>query len=636
MADKTEYSAEKSLTNLREARAALISQAGGVDQALQTGGLNRRLDISVSEALVLGLLKQGVRKYISVFGHGSTEIAEVLRIYQQAGLVRVFNVRNEIEGSHAAAALRWISGEKAAVVASIGPGPLQAIAASLMPLSNGIGVWYLLGDETTEDEGPNFQQIPHPRQMQFAGLTSVMNQSYCLHTPLALSTALRRGSNVVDHPHRAGPFYLLLPMNVQPLMMHQFNLDELPVGAPPGLGAAADNGNYQQAVEEIRKAKKVVVRVGGGAGGAGSRILELLEKADGVAITAPVAGGVIPYNHPRNMTVAGSKGSISGNYAMENADLLIAIGTRFVCQSDCSRTGYLSAQHVININTDIDAVTHYGKTTSFLGDANLTLELLNRKLDQAGVNKGASESAWFIECTQKKKEWNTYKKARYEQATLMDPVWKSRVFTQPAAIKIAADWARANQAVTIFDAGDVQAYGFQIVEDENVKQGITDGGASYMGFAASAILASGMADQGFYPLAFSGDGSFMMNPQVLIDAVQHRAKGCILLLDNRRMSAISALQVAQYGVDFATNDAVEVDYVALAGAVRGVQALHGGNDKNSLLAALDKALSYPGLTVIHVPVYYGPDPLGTLEAFGRWNVGIWSEKTQDLRHDLGL
>ena len=636
MADKTEYSAEKSLTNSREARAALIAQAGGVDQALQTGGLNRRLDISVSEALVLGLLKQGVRKYISVFGHGSTEIAEVLRIYQQAGLVRVFNVRNEIEGSHAAAALRWISGEKAAVVASIGPGPLQAIAASLMPLSNGIGVWYLLGDETTEDEGPNFQQIPHPRQMQFAGLTSVMNQSYCLHTPLALSTALRRGSNVVDHPHRAGPFYLLLPMNVQPLMMHQFNLDELPVGAPPGLGAAADNGNYQQAVEEIRKAKKVVVRVGGGTGGAGSLILELLEKADGVAITAPVAGGVIPYNHPRNMTVAGSKGSISGNYAMENADLLIAIGTRFVCQSDCSRTGYLSAQHVININTDIDAVTHYGKTTSFLGDANLTLELLNRKLDQAGVNKGASESAWFIECTQKKKEWNTYKKARYEQATLMDPVWKSRVFTQPAAIKIAADWARANQAVTIFDAGDVQAYGFQIVEDENVKQGITDGGASYMGFAASAILASGMADQGFYPLAFSGDGSFMMNPQVLIDAVQHRAKGCILLLDNRRMSAISALQVAQYGVDFATNDAVEVDYVALAGAVRGVQALHGGNDKNSLLAALDKALSYPGLTVIHVPVYYGPDPLGTLEAFGRWNVGIWSEKTQDLRHDLGL
>jgi 3D-(3,5/4)-trihydroxycyclohexane-1,2-dione acylhydrolase (decyclizing) len=127
-----------------------------------------------------------------------------------------------------------------------------------------------------------------------------------------------------------------------------------------------------------------------------------------------------------------------------------------------------------------------------------------------------------------------------------------------------------------------------------------------------------------------------MNPQILIDAVEHRAKGCILLLDNRRMSAISALQMDQYGIDFATNDSVEVDYVALAGAIKGVQAIHGGNEKAALIAALDKALNYPGLTVIHLPVYYGPDPLGTLEAFGRWNVGIWSEKTQALRHDLGL
>ena len=636
MTDGLNSSKNESLTSARTARAGLLAEAGSVQKAIDSGRIEKRLDITVSEALVLGLLKQGVKKYITVFGHGSTEIAEVLRIYQKAGLVRVYNVRNEIEASHAATALRWITGEKAAVVASIGPGPLQAIAASLVPLSNGIGVWYLLGDETTEDEGPNFQQIPHPGQMQFTSLTGVMNQSYSLHTPLALGAALRRGLNVVDHAHRAGPFYLLMPMNIQPVLMRQFNLDELPEGAPPGLGAAVDNGNYLDAVEEIRKAKKIVVRVGGGARDAGLQIQQLLEKIDGVAITAPVAGGVIPYNHPRNMTVAGSKGSISGNYAMENADLLIAIGTRFVCQSDCSRTGYLNARHVININTDIDAVMHYGKTTAFLGDAKLTLDQLNLKLDQAGVNKGTKESAWFTSCRDKKNEWKAYKAARYEQATLMDPVWKSRVFTQPAAIKIATDWAREKSAVTIFDAGDVQAYGFQIVEDENVNQGITDGGASYMGFAASAVLASGITDKDFYPLAFSGDGSFMMNPQILIDAVEHRAKGCILLLDNRRMSAISALQMDQYGIDFATNDSVEVDYVALAGAIKGVQAIHGGNDKAALIAALDKALNYPGLTVIHLPVYYGPDPLGTLEAFGRWNVGIWSEKTQALRHDLGL
>ena len=55
-----------------------------------------------------------------------------------------------------------------------------------------------------------------------------------------------------------------------------------------------------------------------------------------------------------------------------------------------------------------------------------------------------------------------------------------------------------------------------------------------------------------------------MNPQVLIDGIQHGSRGVIVLLDNRRKRAISGLQRAQYGVDFATNDHVAVDYKAWA------------------------------------------------------------------------
>jgi 3D-(3,5/4)-trihydroxycyclohexane-1,2-dione acylhydrolase (decyclizing) len=626
----------KDLAQIRLQRAFTIASAGSIQNAIEHGSLPTRIDITVSEAIILGLIKQGVKKFVAVFGHGSTELGEVLRIYQQAGLVKVFNVRNEIEASHAVTALRWITGEKAAVIASIGPGPLQALAGSLVPLANGLGVWYLLGDETTEDEGPNFQQIPHPKQGQFASLFGTMNQAYSLHTPLSISTALRRGLNTVDHPHQAGPFYLLLPMNIQPVLIEQFNLNELPEGAPPRLGAGSDFGKYQEALQEILKAKRIVVRVGGGAKDAGPEINELLDLIDGMAIVAPVASGVIPYHHPRNMSVAGSKGSISGNYAMENADLLIAIGTRFVCQSDCSRTGFLNAKHVININTDFDAATHYNKTTAFVGDAAPTLRLLIETIKKSSQKSSVAKSEWSVNCQAKKAEWEVYKAARFDKLTLPDPIWKKEVFTQPAALKISTDWARAHNAITIFDAGDVQANGFQIVEDENNKQGITDGGASYMGFAGSAVLASGLSDSDFYPLAITGDGSFMMNPQVLIDAVEHHAKGCILVMDNRRMSAISSLQMDQYGVDFATNDSVEVDYVSLAGSVKGVQAIFGGYDIESLSNALNKAFSYSGLSIIHLPVYYGPNELGSLGAFGRWNSGNWSEKTQALRHEIGL
>ena len=153
-----DFSHQSALTRLQRAEA--FAAAGSLQQALASGVLPRFIDTTVSEALVLGLIAQGVRKFVAVFGHGTTEIGEVLRVYQQAGLARVFNVRSELEASHAATALRWVSGEKAAVVTSIGPGALQALAASLVPASDGMGVWYLLGDETTEDEGPNMQQIP--------------------------------------------------------------------------------------------------------------------------------------------------------------------------------------------------------------------------------------------------------------------------------------------------------------------------------------------------------------------------------------------------------------------------------------------------------------------------------------------
>ena len=148
------------LAKIRLQRAQAIAQAGNISAALESGMLPRRVDLTLSEAIVLGLLGQEVRTFLCVLGHGSTDVGEVLRVYQQAGLLRTCAVRHEIEASHAATTLRWVCDEKAAVVTSIGPGALQALAGSIAPASDGIGVWYLFGDETTHDEGPNMQQIP--------------------------------------------------------------------------------------------------------------------------------------------------------------------------------------------------------------------------------------------------------------------------------------------------------------------------------------------------------------------------------------------------------------------------------------------------------------------------------------------
>ncbi|MBX9926543.1 MAG: thiamine pyrophosphate-binding protein, partial [Hyphomicrobiaceae bacterium] len=288
------------------------------------------------------------------------------------------------------------------------------------------------------------------------------------------------------------------------------------------------------------------------------------------------------------------------------------------------------ARHVLNINGDIADATHYNQTTALIGDISAVANELAERLEQrqkTPVNEAAKQN-WFRACTAKKKEWTDYKSARYAAAPIKDDVWRRPALAQPAAIKAVADFAKHIDAAKYFDAGNVQANGFQIVEDDRTGDTFTETGASYMGFAASALLAAAGATSPRYGIAFTGDGSFMMNPQILIDAVEHRVHGMVVIFDNRRMAAISSLQLAQYGKEFRTNDAVAVDYVKLASAVSGVKAIHGGWTLAELKAALEQAHAHEGLSVLHVPVYAGEDPLSELGAWGEWNVGNWCADVQ--------
>ena len=609
---------EGDLRDAMRVRARAINEAGSLMSAIKNGALPKLVDATLSEALVLGLLKQGVRKYLAIFGHGSTDLGDMLRIYDEEGVTHTFNFRNEVEMAHAATALRWQYGEIPAVVTSIGPGALQAFAGSLASASNGVGVYHIYGDETTFGEGFNMQQVPKEEQGLFGRMTALMGGSYVLHTPEALRDALRRGSLAVNHPYRAGPFYLLLPLNTQPQRM-TVNLAALPDRPDLPALAPVDDKPYAQAARLIAASPSIAIKAGGGTRGHDAAVRKLAEAAGAAVVLSPGSTGVLPDTHPQNMHVGGSKGSISGNFAMANAQLVIVIGSRAVCQADCSGIGYKAAKHVININGDFADALHYNNTTALTGDIGAVIERLCAHLKDAAANK----PEWLKACVEKKMEWAAFKQSRFDVKPAQDPVWQQPVLYQPAAIKVVADFAKSIDAAKFFDAGDVQANGFQIVEDDRTGDTFNETGASYMGFATSALLASGITDKPRYSIAFTGDGSFMMNPQALIDAVEHRVRGMIVIFDNRRMAAITGLQLAQYGREFRTNDSVPVDYVQLTGSVKGVRALHGGFSADELRIALKEAHAHDGLSVVHVPVYAGPDELAGLGAWGQWNVGNW-------------
>lgn len=611
------------------ARAKWLADCGGVEAAIEQGLLDEVVNLPLTEALVLGLLRQGVSKYLMILGHGSTELGETLRAYEAAGLVRGFQCRNEVEMAHAGTALSWVYGEVCAVVTSIGPGALQALAGSLAANSNGVGLYHIYGDETTYGEGYNMQQIPKPVQGLWGQLTQTMGASYTVYEPHSLRDALRRGVNTVFHPTKAGCFYLNLPLNVQPreVAVRLSALPQLPArnggGELSTLSVLPAHELIKQACQFIANTERVVIKLGGGARYAARLIREFTEAVGAVVVASPGSTGILPDAHPQYMHVGGSKGSLSGNFAMQGAELVIFIGSRAVCQSDCSGTGWPNAKQVININPDSHDVQHYNQTLALQGDAESILPAL---IEQ--YRPGCDKHPWLAACAEQKRQWLAFKAERTAASPLFDEIWQQAVLTQPAAIAIADEFAREQQAVKFFDAGDVQANGFQVVADDTPFETFTESGASYMGFAVSALLSGAMADEGRYGIAFTGDGSFMMNPQILIDGVLHGVHGTILLLDNRRMAAISQLQLAQYQKEYRTADFVEVDYVQMAQSVTGVQAIAGGATAHSLRDALARAYQHSGLSLVHVPVYYGDDPLGGMGAYGSWNVGNWCEDVQ--------
>jgi len=617
-------------------RARAVAEHGSIAAAVEAGALKQFQDISVSEAVVLGLYNQGVRKYIGIFGHGTTDIAETLRVYSEVGLVKVLNVRHETSAAHAATALKLQTGETAAVFTSIGPGAMHAFAGSLCSASNGAGVYHIYGDETTHDEGFNMQQIPKDEQGLFLKMCSVMGNAYAIYEPYSVFTALRRGAIHVGKRGFSGPYFLLLPLNVQPFVIRGFNLLELPGSFEPQATVCEDETVFQRAAEAAASSHRITIKIGGGSRGCGAEIVELAYLLDAVIVAGPTPTGVVPYSEPRYMTIGGSKGSICGNYAMEEADLVICVGARAVCQWDCSGTAWKNARTIINFNIEPQHAGHYNRSIPILGDARANLRRWIVVLKERGFKPADGSSEWAQSCFARRKEWERFKKERFDNPVLEDPVWGCEVLTQPAAIKIACDFADSVGAIKYFDAGDVQANGMQVVEDEQEGQTYTDAGASYMGFAVSALLANALREDGRYDIAFSGDGSFTMNPQILIDGVEHGVRGCIIVFDNRRMGAITGLQDAQYGVGFKTSDSVEVDYVAWANSIKGVKGIFGGRTPEELKNALQEAYNYPGLSLVHVPVYYGPHGMAGLGCYGDWNVGNWCDEVQAEHHRIGL
>ena len=232
----------------QQTRAAAIAQAGGLQAALAQGLLSPTCTVSLSEGLVLGLLKQGVRKYLAIFGHGSTDLGEVLRVYEAAGVT---------QSTTSATRWRWRTRPRRWRGTTARPAPWSPRSgrarcrrwpARWPRPRNGVGVYHIYGDETTHGEGHNMQQIPKHAAGPVRPDDGPDGPAYVLHTPEALRDALRRGTHCVHHPYQ-GRAVLPAAAAQHPAgaVSQDLNLDALPerLAAAARWRSADDAGDWR-------------------------------------------------------------------------------------------------------------------------------------------------------------------------------------------------------------------------------------------------------------------------------------------------------------------------------------------------------------------------------------------------------
>jgi acetolactate synthase-1/2/3 large subunit len=345
------------------------------------------------------------------------------------------------------------------------------------------------------------------------------------------------------------------------------------------------------AAQAIAAARRPVLYAGGGvvqAGGADA--LTTLARVAGLPVTTTLmALGAFPASDPQWLGMLGMHGTRVANWAMDEADLIVAVGARF----DDRVTGGLEhfAPHAKVIHIDIDA-TEIGKNVAvhipIVADARLALARLTEAYE--GLDADAGRLA----------EW--WSRIRGWQAAhpLRAPEEAAAGCVAPEAALDALD-AQLGDAIVTTDVGQHQMWAAGRLRFEAPRRWITSGGLGTMGFGLPAALGAQAAHPEASVVCVSGEGSFLMNVQELATAVEERLPVKVLLLDNASLGMVRQQQDLFWGGRRTAVDlGASPDWELLARAF-GVAARSIG-DPDDVEDALTETLAEPGPALLHVRI----------------------------------
>jgi len=475
--------------------------------------------VSGADVVVESLIRHGVEVIFAYPGGASMPLHQALTRAQDR--LRTILPRHEQGGAFAAQGYARTTGRPGVCMGTSGPGALNLVTAIADAKLDSIPLVVLTGQVGTSVIGTDaFQETPMVEVCR--GITK---HHYLVTDVNDIARVMREAFHVAT-TGRPGPVLVDLPKNIQ-LAQVQPDYDapmNIPGYRPESRKPAAPE-QIAQVAAAIRRAKRPVIYAGGGviAADAADELRELARKT-GIPVTMTLMGlGAFPGDDPLSLDMLGMHGSVYANYAVDQADLLIALGVRF----DDRVTGKVEAfaQHGFIVHIDIDPseinknkVVH----VPIVADVKQAIGQLNSVVEPPA----ASLADWHAQIA----EW------KREDPFSYDTTYPGILAQEAIAVlsRLTAD----RDTVVSVGVGQHQMWAAQFYTFSEPRTWLSSSGLGTMGFGLPAAMGAKVARPDALVVDIDGDGSILMNIQEFATCLCEDIPVKVLLLNNQHLGMV--------------------------------------------------------------------------------------------------
>lgn len=473
--------------------------------------------ISGAEILVQSLVNHGVETIFAYPGGCSMPLHQALTRHKD--VLRTILPRHEQGGAFAAQGIARAKGEVGVVMATSGPGATNLVTAIADAKLDSVPMVCITGQVPTAVIGTDaFQETPMVEVCR--GIT----KHHYLVTDVNDVARVMKEAFLIASTGRQGPVLVDMPKDVQlatcvpdydaPLNLPGYN-PEKPL---------AKLEQIKQVAAAIKRAKRPVIYAGGGiiSSDASEQLRELVKKT-GIPITTTVMGlGTYPGTDELSLDMLGMHGSVYANYAVDEADLLVALGVRFDDRVTGKVTEFCKQGKIVHI--DIDAAELNKNKPAHIpvrSDVKFALTELNKI-----VEAPEDISDWVAKC----KKWKQDHPFSYDE--------KFPGITQQHAIKTLWEMTEKLDPVITVGVGQHQMWAAQFYKFNKPRTWLSSSGLGTMGFGLPAAMGVQAAFEDRLVIDIDGDGSFQMNIQELSTLVCEKLPVKVFLLNNQHLGMV--------------------------------------------------------------------------------------------------